>query len=94
MLWCVSVAALGAPVVPEVNWMLIGSSNCSLAPSAASRARSSALASTSNSSKLRTPGIFASSRVITRRRLGSAADASEPAALVLSSGASSCSIAR
>ncbi len=27
MLWCVSVAPLGAPVVPEVNWMLIGSSN-------------------------------------------------------------------
>ncbi len=28
MLWCVSVAPLGAPVVPLVNWMLIGSSNC------------------------------------------------------------------
>ena len=28
MLWWVSVAPLGAPVVPEVNWMLIGSSNC------------------------------------------------------------------
>jgi hypothetical protein len=25
MLWCVSVAPFGAPVVPEVNWMLIGS---------------------------------------------------------------------
>ncbi len=25
MLWCVSVAPLGAPVVPLVNWMLIGS---------------------------------------------------------------------
>jgi fatty-acyl-CoA synthase len=25
-LWCVSVAPLGEPVVPEVNWMLIGSS--------------------------------------------------------------------
>ena len=24
MLWCVSVAPLGVPVVPEVNWMLIG----------------------------------------------------------------------
>jgi hypothetical protein len=23
MLWCVSVAAFGEPVVPEVNWMLI-----------------------------------------------------------------------
>ena len=27
MLWCVSVAPLGVPVVPDVNWMLIGSSN-------------------------------------------------------------------
>ena len=31
MLWWVSVAPLGAPVVPLVNWMLIGSSNCSSA---------------------------------------------------------------
>ena len=31
MLWCVSVAPFGAPVVPLVNWMLIGSSNCSFA---------------------------------------------------------------
>ncbi len=28
MLWWVSVAPFGSPVVPEVNWMLIGSSNC------------------------------------------------------------------
>jgi hypothetical protein len=28
MLWWVSVAPLGWPVVPLVNWMLIGSSNC------------------------------------------------------------------
>ena len=26
MLWCESVAPLGKPVVPEVYWMLIGSS--------------------------------------------------------------------
>ena len=30
MLWWVSVAPLGNPVVPLVNWMLIGSSNCSV----------------------------------------------------------------
>src|SRR5690554_2251436 len=29
MLWWVRVAPLGLPVVPEVNWMLMGSSNCS-----------------------------------------------------------------
>ena len=34
-----SVAPFGNPVVPLVNWMLIGSSNCSFAPSAASRLR-------------------------------------------------------
>ena len=37
MLWWVSVAPLGAPVVPLVYWMLIGSSQSS----AAMRARSS-----------------------------------------------------
>ena len=30
MLWWVSVAPLGEPVVPLVNWMLMGSSNCSV----------------------------------------------------------------
>src|SRR6266581_4016186 len=38
MLWCDRVAPLGKPVVPEVYWMLIGSSNCN----SASRARSAA----------------------------------------------------
>ena len=36
MLWCVSVAPLGKPVVPEVYWMLIGSSHDSDASRAAS----------------------------------------------------------
>ena len=31
MLWWLSVAPLGKPVVPEVYWMLIGSSGCSVA---------------------------------------------------------------
>jgi hypothetical protein len=35
------VAPLGLPVVPEVNWMLIGSSNCRRSPSSASSASSS-----------------------------------------------------
>jgi hypothetical protein len=29
MLWCERVAPLGNPVVPDVYWMLMGSSNCS-----------------------------------------------------------------
>ena len=40
MLWWVSVAPLGKPVVPEVYWMLIGSSGLSSACSRASSARS------------------------------------------------------
>ena len=36
MLWCDSVAPLGCPVVPEVYWMLIGSSGESSACRAAS----------------------------------------------------------
>ena len=31
MLWCESVAPLGKPVVPEVYWMLIGSSKARVA---------------------------------------------------------------
>ena len=38
MLWCESVAPFGKPVVPEVYWMLIGSSNWSDASRAASSA--------------------------------------------------------
>ena len=38
MLWCDSVAPLGKPVVPEVYWMLIGSSKASVA----ARSRSAA----------------------------------------------------
>ena len=37
MLWCESVAPFGKPVVPDVYWMLIGSSKSS----SASRARRS-----------------------------------------------------
>ena len=36
MLWCDSVAPLGEPVVPEVYWMLTGSSNWSAASRLAS----------------------------------------------------------
>ena len=39
MLWWLSVAPFGAPVVPLVNWMLMGSSNCSRPASSARRAR-------------------------------------------------------
>ena len=50
-LWCVSVAPLGLPVVPLVNWMLMASWHDSPAPSASSAARSARarpLASTSS----------------------------------------------
>ena len=40
MLWCVSVAPFGLPVVPLVNWMLIGSWQSSAEPMASSAAAS------------------------------------------------------
>src|SRR5437773_77390 len=43
MLWWERVAPLGKPVVPEVYWMLIGSSNCSVASSSCSSPGSSGL---------------------------------------------------
>ena len=52
MLWWDSVAPLGNPVVPEVYWMLIGSSALSvvlIAASAAGSAPRSALATSSHS---------------------------------------------
>src|SRR6266511_829441 len=42
MLWCDSVAPLGNPVVPEVYWMLIGSSQDSVAATSASLVLSAA----------------------------------------------------
>src|SRR4029450_9121757 len=41
MLWCDSVAPLGKPVVPEVYWMLIGSSAESPGCAVGGRSRSS-----------------------------------------------------
>src|SRR3954462_3882762 len=37
MLWCDNVAPLGKPVVPDVYWMLIGSSNDSVASRSCNR---------------------------------------------------------
>src|SRR5579863_5304002 len=56
MLWCDSVAPLGNPVVPEVNWMLIGSSNCSCGASSAIRAVSCAVPRAMMSENLNVPG--------------------------------------
>ena len=39
MLWCDSVAPLGKPVVPDVYWMLIGSSKASVAAALAQGGR-------------------------------------------------------
>ena len=48
-LWCVSVAPLGWPVVPLVNWMLIGSKQPSVASIASSAATSTASGAASTS---------------------------------------------
>ena len=63
MLWCESVAPLGKPVVPEVYWMLIGSSNCS----AASRAASSSSATRVAVGQQRVPVVVEHDRLAQRR---------------------------
>ena len=70
--------AFGAPVVPEVNWMLIGSSNWSVAPKAASALRSSFVAGLATSSKLSMPGVFSAPSRMTISSFGSPADVSLP----------------
>ena len=94
MLRCVSVAPLGCPVVPEVNWMLIASSERSVGPMAASCARLSAVARPANSPKFSMPGVAASPSRITQRNCGSVADCSWPGVLAASSGARSLTICR
>lgn len=78
MLWWVSVAPFGTPVVPEVNWMLIASSNWSASPMRASEAIASALAGAVRSSKLSIPAVFAGPRRTTNSSSGSAAARSLP----------------
>ncbi|MDR8832122.1 hypothetical protein FEQ02_03182 [Burkholderia pseudomultivorans] len=90
---CVSVAPFGLPVVPLVNWMLIGSVDASVAPSA-----SSAVASTASrpraitSAKRNMPAGATSPIDTTMRRLGTRAACRSPGVAVASSGARVCSI--
>ena len=56
MLWWVRVAPLGAPVVPLVNWMLMGSSNWSWSASSTRRARWMAVPRAAISAKGMVPG--------------------------------------
>ena len=72
MLWCVSVAPLGEPVVPEVNWMLIGSSNCSGARKRRSAALRSPARRAPSSSKREGAGNASPPIWITERSAGSA----------------------
>ncbi len=55
MLWCDSVAPLGKPVVPEVYWMLIGSSKDSVTNCSSSRTWSAAPPATSSASHSAAP---------------------------------------
>src|SRR3569623_58673 len=66
MLWWVSVTPLGDPVVPLVNWMLTGSSNCRALPSAASCSRCRAPPMRATSSKGMVPAAegFAEQRLV------------------------------
>ena len=93
MLLCVSVAPLGKPVVPLVNWMLMGSCASSVAATSAT-AGSSALPRAFQSAKRSMPCCSASPSVTTSRNSGRRAARSSPGAQLFSSGASSRSMAR
>ena len=80
--------------MPEVNWMLIGSSNCSVAPKSASALRASPVAGRATSSKLSIPGVFSGPRRITISSFGSLADASLPGMAESISGATERSEAK
>ena len=92
MLWCVSVAPLGDPVVPLVNWILTGSSNCSVAASAASVPRWRAPPIRATSSKGIVPGQAGPPIWITARSCGSRAACRSPGGDFASSGSSVFSI--
>ena len=94
MLRWVSVAPLGAPVVPLVNWMLIGSPGSSVAPISSTIFRAAGPAMPATSPKLTMPGDVASPIRITVRRWGSFSDRSLPGSASASSGASVCNISR
>jgi hypothetical protein len=71
MLWCDSVAPFGNPVVPDVYWMLIGSSNCSDACRSASWSALASLARPTNARHVRSPCPLAPSSRITVWSAGS-----------------------
>ena len=93
MLRWLSVAPLGAPVVPLVNWMLIASSGRSCAASDARRSIAAVVAAAARPANGRQPAWYSSPSVTTSRRWGSASDASSPGAEARSSGARSVSMA-
>src|SRR6516225_7369752 len=76
MLWCESVAPFGKAVVPDVNWMLIGSSNCNWGESSAMRLASAAPPRSMISEKRNVPGCQLSPMRMTefRRQLAEHAD--------------------
>jgi hypothetical protein len=78
MLRCVSVAPLGAPVVPLVNWMLMGSRASSPAVISSSAVFGTFAPRASNSRKVSMPGVGTSSMRITQRSSGSRAAFSAP----------------
>ncbi len=91
-LWWVSVVPFGLPVVPEVNWMLIGSSNCSVSARSARRVRWAGPPSPATASNAIVPGLTPPIWM-TLRRLGTRAACNRPGCDSASSGSMSRSIA-
>ena len=88
MLSWVSVAPFGAPVVPEVNWMLTASPGFSDSEIRSRRSCSSRPPRAITSAKLNMPGEVSSPMRMTNFRCGSLAAFSLPGSALASSGAS------
>jgi hypothetical protein len=91
MLWCVSVAAFGAPVVPLVNWMLIGSSQSSPVATVSRRSVPDCVAPVASSSKSTKPPSSPAPIRIRQRSCGRRAARKSPGAQCASSGKKLCS---
>ena len=88
MLWWVSVAPLGAPVVPDVNWMLMASPGFSPSEMRSRLSCSSRPAMASTSAKLNMPGELSSPMRMTILSAGNFVALSLPGVAVAISGAS------
>ena len=83
MLWCVSIAPLGKPVVPEVYWMLMTSSKSSEACRSTSASGETRVARFNSASQLSKPSFAFRGAGAPSRVLADASSANRPEGSVL-----------